>query len=66
MNDANFYPINCVTLRNTDLYCNIIIDSNDSKVNRNNIIIETKDIFNKGRIYCLPFSSFPLILKCEI
>ena len=49
--NKNYYPKNCVTFRNTDIYCSINFDSSDSTSYGNSFVIETKRIFNSENVY---------------
>ena len=46
----NYYPQNCITFRNQDIYCDIYFGSSESTFYENSFVIETQNLFTSGRI----------------
>ena len=46
----NYYPQNCITFRNRDIYCDIYFGSSESTFYENSFVIETQTLFTLGRI----------------
>ena len=46
----NYYPQNCITFRNRDIYCDIYFGSSESNFYENSFVIETQTLFTSGKI----------------
>ena len=69
----NYYPQNCITFENQDIYCDIYFGSSESTFYENSFVIETQNLFTSGRINLVYSKDFdkevfhrPISIGCKI